>query len=94
MKAYALTEDELTTLGAIQGLAALFFSLAGIACGIWLSIKLQLAFAGNVTPETLGYWEGLKTAAGWIAIGCAALGFVLFGFNGFRVRKIKKGTVH
>jgi hypothetical protein len=95
VKAYALTEDELTTLGAIQGLAALFFSLGGTSFGIWLSIKLQLAFIPAQADErTKGYWEGLQSATKWVAIACAALGIGLFVFNYFRVRKIKKGTVH
>jgi hypothetical protein len=95
VKAYALTEDELTTLGAIQGLAALFFSLGGTSFGIWLSIKLQLSFAPSATdPAAMGYWQGLQGATKWVAIGCVALGIGLFVFNYWRVRKIKKGTIH
>ncbi len=95
VKAYALTEDELTTLGAIQGLAALFFSLAGTSFGVWLSIRLQLSFVSAQTDaKTMGYWQGLQGATKWVAIACASIGFALFLFNYSRVRKIKKGTIH
>jgi hypothetical protein len=95
VKAYALTEDELTTLGAIQGLSALFFTFAGAGGGFWLSVKQQLAFAdAEIAPKTMAYWGGLQEAAKYGAILCALLGLGLFLFNGWRVRRIKRSTVH
>lgn len=95
VKAYALTEDELTTLGAIQGLSALFFTFAGACGGFWLSVKQQLEFAGaGVAPHTIAYWGGLQEAAKYGAILCAVIGLGLFIFNGWRVRRIKRSTVH
>lgn len=95
VKAYAVTEDELSTLGALQGLAALFFTLGGTSFGFWFSVKLQIAFASAQTdPQTMGYWKGIKSATLSVTVLMVALGLLIFFFNGWRVYKIRKGTSH
>ena len=95
MKAYPLTELELTTLGVIQGASALFFALGGACTGFWVSIKQSIAFADKGTPEkVLSYWQGLETAALITAAGLMALGVAAFWFSSWKVKQIKRETGH
>lgn len=95
MKEYPLSKGELRELGAVGIFATLFFSLASFSGAVWLDIVRDLAFASPETTESIkAYWGAWKTASGWAAISCAAIGVMFLGFGYFRVREIIRETTH
>jgi hypothetical protein len=94
MKAYAVTEDELENLGLISIGSTFTFSLASFLGAFFLSVRTSIAFASDVKPEVLSYWQGVSTAA---AIGAAVLlvvGVILLVWGHSKIGRIKKGTDH
>jgi hypothetical protein len=94
MKGYALTKQELWTVGGLQGGSAASFSIAGMGFGLWISTQQQIQFAAAAKPQILGYWQGVADMAFYGMIGFAILGAALFFLSGFNVVKIIKATEH
>lgn len=95
VKAYPLTEDELTTLAVVQGGASLFFTIAGVCLGFWLNVSQQLAFTSKDTSAAVvTQWRTLMGVSGWLAFFALMIAAALSVFNHSRVRKIKKRTIH
>lgn len=95
VKAYALTEDEISTLGVIQGGATLCFTAFGACAGFWINVCQQMAFAGRDTSAVvLAQWGILRNGSFWIGVAAAMIGFALSYYNGRRIHKIKARTTH
>jgi hypothetical protein len=94
VKAYPVTEDELSSLGLLQATTTAVFSLSSGLGGFWISIKQNLAFADKVDPSIRSYWEAMGFAAGCVAIFLFVVGGALIYLNFTKVGKIKKGTKH
>jgi hypothetical protein len=94
MPEYPLTKGELNELAARGLLASVSFSGASAAFTVWLGIAQGVAFADSVKPEVIAYWAAWQMAAGYAAIVLGLLGLVFTGWNGLRIRDIKKETNH
>lgn len=95
VKSYPCTEIELTSLGAIQGISAIFFTLCGGFFGFYLSLGQTIAFAGKDTPkEVTAYWLAFKDAALYGSLLLFLIAVLLFTVSGFLVHKIKRETEH
>ena len=94
MKCYAVTEDELETLGLLQYSATACFSTASGLVGFAVSISQNMAFANGVAPNVQGFWGGLKIAAFVGAAIASIVGTVLVIRGRSKVSKIKRDTIH
>lgn len=95
MKEYAVSGEELLTLGILQGGTALFLAFAGACFGFYLSVRQTVDFADkNVSEATVGWWSGMGDAAFYLAIAAALLGLVLAGLSGLKVFRIMRTTDH
>lgn len=95
LKGYTVTGDELLSLGLVQGASSLCFALAGSCFGFWLSVSQSVELTGKDTPATaLAKWQAYGDVAFWVGcvLGLAGVGFMIF--SGFKVNKIKNGTIH
>lgn len=95
MKAYTVTGDELLSLGLVQGGSAFAFAFAGSCIGFWLSVKQGIELAGKDTAaNAISKWQAYGDVAFYAAVGFALIAFGLTAFSGWRVRQIRKGTIH
>ena len=95
LKGYTVTEDELISLGLVQGGTSVAFALAGACFGFWLSVQQGVELAGIDAPTTaIAKWEAFGVVAFWCSVGLAAVGLGFLMFSGWRVRKIKRKTIH
>jgi len=95
LKGYTVTGDELLALGAVQGMTALAFALAGSFFGFWLSTKQAIELAGRDTSiASKAQWLAYGDVGFWGGITLAALGVGLFGYSGWRAFKIMRDTIH
>lgn len=95
MKEYPLTEDDLDTIGLLQGSATIAFGAAGTCFGLFLSVRMAIDFAGSgISQRTMGWWAGLAFGALAAAILLAAAGFFLRYKGRTRINRIKQDTIH
>lgn len=95
-KGYAVTGDELLTLGIVQGGSAVSFALAGSAFGFWLSTKqaVELTARDFALVAERAKWEAYGDVGLYASIAFAIVGFVLFLINGVSACRIMKNTIH
>ena len=95
MKEYPLTEDDLDTIGLLQGSAAVAFGAAGTCLGLFLSIRMAIDFAGDgVAPTKVAWWAGLGIGALVVAVALFAAGLMFRHQGKTRVNSIKEHTTH
>lgn len=94
MKAYAVTEDELESLGLISLVSTFCFSVMSFLAAFVLSVRTSIAFATGVEKEVLSYWQGVSTTAGVGAALLLIIGVAMLIRGHSKIAKIKKGTTH
>lgn len=94
VKAYPLTEDDLTRLGLVQGGATFFISLAGVLLGFWLNITQSIAFSSSTPQAIITFWDGLRIASLVTALVSALLGGLLAYSGWSTIGRIKNETTH
>ena len=96
VKWYSVSQQELVSLAALQGMAALFAAVGTFFVGVWLSTKqgLEMAAPGDISAATKASWETVEVLCGIGAIGCGCLFVVFLGLNGLHVMKIHRDTHH
>ena len=81
MKAYPITEGELSQILGIGLLATICFSVGAGFLGFALDVTKDLSLAPELPPAVTGFWEAAQTTS-WIAGG------VLFVVGvGFLIRR-------
>lgn len=95
MREYPLTEDDLDTIGLLQGAAAISFGASGTCFGLFLSVRMAVDFAGNgVSATKISWWAGLSAGALIVAAALFVAGWLLRGQGKTRINRIKQETVH
>ena len=94
VKAYPVTESELSNMFLLQAGSTVCFSLATFFAGIWLNVAQGLALASGVPAAKIAFWSGLEIAFGAGTILFAVIGFCLVCFGRHKVSQIKGETTH
>lgn len=93
MKAYPITENELSELQGIGVGAAASFSVGSGLIGFSINLAKDIALAGTGVPvATVGFWGKIEYGTGALGVGLLVVGVVAFFFGKSRVRAIKAET--
>lgn len=94
VKAYPVTESELSNLGLLQAGSTACFSLATFLIGIWLNVAQGIALQTGAPATEVAYWTALRIAflIGGLLFAVVGLGLVVFGQH--KIRQIKNETAH
>lgn len=92
MKAYPITEGELSTLFSIGLGAAICFAFASASLGFAVDLHKDLAFSPDLSESIQAFWQNIQIVAWALMVvffvaGCA---FLFWGKN--KLSEIKSGT--
>ena len=93
MKAYPITDSELSQLATIGISSVVCFSFAAGLLGVAIDIQKDLAIAIDVPAAARGFWDAIRIAAFIGALVFAIFGGILIYRGRTRVADIKKNTI-